>query len=323
MTTRDKPLDKASPQPPARAEPPDRLPMPDIARGWALCFIAVANIMLYLHGREYGMRQKIVPDTTAGQIVTFLTVALVDARVYPLFALLVGYGVARQLATRDRGVVRWRGIGLVLFGAVHGILLFAGDVLALYGILTLVLVGMRRVTDRTLLIVAAILLVPTALTQGVAFVAGTPAALVAAGFASATTCPTGVVFSVVHVATGPFGGLGYALLTLAVCQSRCFMKSRPARALSAVGQRSLTCYLLQSLIMVPLLPAWTLALGAELDATSALLAAVLTYAITMLVALALRRSGDAKPAEQLLRAIAQRGQRRREARSGAIANAVT
>lgn len=75
--------------------------------------------------------------------------------------------------------------------------------------------------------------------------------------------------------------------------------------------------------MVPLLPAWTLALGAELDATSALLAAVLTYAITMLVALALRRSGDAKPAEQLLRAIAQRGQRRREARSGAIANAVT
>ena len=55
--------------------------MPDIARGWALCFIAVANIMLYLHGREYGMRQKIVPDTTADQIVTFLTVALVDARV--------------------------------------------------------------------------------------------------------------------------------------------------------------------------------------------------------------------------------------------------
>lgn len=143
--------------------------MPDIARGWALGFIAIANIMLYVHGREYGLRQRVVPEMPADQVVTFLTVALVDARVYPLFALLLGYGVARQLATRDRGVVQWRGIGLILFGAVHGILLFAGDVLALYGVLTLVLIPLGRVSGRVLILAAAILLVPTALIQGVAF----------------------------------------------------------------------------------------------------------------------------------------------------------
>lgn len=359
--------------------------MPDIARGWALCLISIANIMLYLHGREYGLRQRILPDSAADQFVTFFTVALVDARVYPLFALLLGYGVARQVATRSPGVVRWRGIGLILFGAVHGLLLFAGDVLALYGVLTLILLGIRRASDRGLIVAAALLILPTAMIQGLAlaevgptlqrsilwsigiadpwealawrplewvmgfagmsgvvpaallglwagrrnllaardistprcwvlgiagvavgFVGGTPAAAVAANLDSTTTWPGGVIISVIHVATGIFAGIGYALLTLALCRSQRFITSRVANVLSAVGQRSLTCYLLQSIIMVPLFPAWTIALGAQLDTVSAFSAAILAYVITALVAVVLQMNGNIKPAEQLLRHFAYR-----------------
>ena len=63
--------------------------------------------------------------------------------------------------------------------------------------------------------------------------------------------------------------------------------------------------------MVPLLPAWTVALGAQLDAVGALFAAVLTYVITALVAIGLQKNGDIEPAEQILRRFAAAPRRSR------------
>ncbi|MGB4780060.1 DUF418 domain-containing protein [Microbacterium sp.] len=362
---------------------------PDVARGLALCFIAVANVMLYLHDRPYGMRQRLIEDGGADRTVTFATVALVDARVYPLFALLLGYGIARLYVADSTppGIrrLRRRGLGLLLFGAIHGLLLFSGDILGLYGLLTLALIPVLRWPPRRLLIVAGALVAPCALVQGVALsdpgptmqrmilwsigiadpvealawrplewvmgmvgmlgvvpavligiwagrldllarpaehrrllrtvgfggaligvLGGITAAAVAAGAWEISAGPTAIAVSTLHVATGILGGIGYAALVALACTHPRFASSRLASAFTAVGERSLTCYLLQSVLMVPLLAAWTLGWGGMIGSAQALLAALAVYAVTICAALWMRHHHNVRPAEQLLRRFVNR-----------------
>jgi len=371
----------------------DRQLAPDVARGLCLAFIAIANVMLYLHGRPYGLRQHILEHTAGDQIVAFITVAAVDARIYPLFAVLLGYGIALQASRGDQAHsaqrLRLRGLGLVLFGAVHGILLFSGDILGLYGLITIALVPALRWSDGRLLVWAAILLVPLSSVQGLALSdvgptlqrsilwsigiadpveallwrvpewlmgmlgmlgvvpaalvgiwagrhnllalpsihrrtlgvagligagvgigGGLPSAAVLVGIVPLEAGATAMMISVIHVITGVIGGLGYASLIGWVCGNPRVASSRAVSSLTAVGQRSLTCYLLQSVLMVPFLSAWTLAWGATFGSAEAALFAVGVYLVTMIVALLLRRYGDRRPAETLLRDFVSRFDRR-------------
>jgi uncharacterized protein len=359
---------------------------PDVARGMALCFIAVANVMLYLHGRPYGMRQHLLEDGAADRIVTFTTVAVVDGRVYPLFALLLGYGIARLYLGDSGGQgirrIRRRGIGLILFGAVHGILLFSGDILGLYGLVTLALIPVLRWPQRRLLFSAALMLVPVALVQGVALagpgptmqrmvlwsigisdpvealawrplewvmgmagmlgvvpavlvgiaagradlltslaerrrlltytgiggvaiglLGGIPAATVSSGLLQIPPGLGAIAISTLHVATGVLGGIGYAALMSLLCSRPSFGRTRIAHLLTAVGERSLTCYLLQTVFMVPPLTAWTLGWGGRIGSAQAMVLAIAIYAITAVAALWMRHH-DIRPAEQLLRRFA-------------------
>ncbi len=366
-----------------------RLLAPDVARGLALCLIAVANVMLYLHDRPYGMRQHLVEDAGPDRAVTFATVALVDARVYPLFALFLGFGIARLHAADSTalgiGKLRRRGVGLLLFGAVHGILLFSGDILGLYGLLTLALIPVLRWSPRRLVGAAGLLVVPCALIQGttladpgptmqrmilwsigiadplgalawrpvewtmgmvgmlgvlpavliglragrldlvarpaayrrflgtvgvvgalIGLLGGVPAGIVAAGAWDVSAGPVAVAVSTLHVATGILAGIGYAALIALACTHPGFAASGVAAAFTAVGERSLTCYLLQSVLMVPLLAAWTLGWGGVLGSGHALLAALAVYAATALAALWMRQHRNLRPAEQLLRRFVNR-----------------
>ena len=54
--------------------------------------------------------------------------------------------------------------------------------------------------------------------------------------------------------------------------------------LAACGQRSLSCYLGQSVLFVALLPAWTLGLGARLTVAQAALLAVGVWLVLLLAA---------------------------------------
>src|SRR5699024_9818530 len=121
---------------------------PDLARGLMLALIAVANVMIYLHARPYGLRQHIVEDSLVDQLVTALMVTFVDGRAYPLFAVLFGYGLARILANQQaRGLssdaaarqVRRRSWWLLAFGFCHALLGFSGDILGWYGLIGVVL----------------------------------------------------------------------------------------------------------------------------------------------------------------------------------------
>ncbi|MEU6644592.1 DUF418 domain-containing protein [Saccharomonospora sp. NPDC046836] len=79
-----------------------------------------------------------------------------------------------------------------------------------------------------------------------------------------------------------------------------------AGAVSAVGKRSMTCYLAQSVLCAPLLAAWGFGLGARLDSATMAAYAVGVWLITLVYAMYLERAGKAGPAETLMRRLTYR-----------------
>jgi uncharacterized protein len=77
------------------------------------------------------------------RILNFLKITLVDARAYPVFAVMFGYGLV-QLARRQRNagttasgvrkILLKRNAWLIAFGLIHATLLYFGDFLGAYGI---------------------------------------------------------------------------------------------------------------------------------------------------------------------------------------------
>ncbi|WP_410643272.1 DUF418 domain-containing protein [Amycolatopsis sp. lyj-346] len=152
----------------------ERALAPDLGRGVMLALIALANCAVYLYGRRYGVRQHIVEDGLLDRVVSVLVVTLVDMRAYPMFAALFAYGVVyvyrrqRAAGADDREaarLLRRRSRWLIVFGAVHVVLLFPADILVTYGIAGFLLVRWQRTADRKLLTAAALWLIVVALMQ--------------------------------------------------------------------------------------------------------------------------------------------------------------
>jgi uncharacterized protein len=123
----------------------ERALAPDLARGAMLLFIALANCAGAFFASAPGV------DTTPHgweRIYNLFMFTFVHARAYPMFAIMFGYGLV-QLARRQdaatgsqraaRGVLLRRNAWLLVFGAVHGVLLLDGDFLGGYGIVGIVL----------------------------------------------------------------------------------------------------------------------------------------------------------------------------------------
>lgn len=126
--------------------------------------------------------------------------------------------------------------------------------------------------------------------------------------------PNPAALGTAHFYTGIFAGVGYAALFGLIAHriaSRGTTPPPPARALVALGRRSLSGYLTQSVVFVPVLSGWGFALGAHLSSWSAMLVGVGTWLLTVVVAHALDRAGIRGPAETLLRRLTYRGSRRR------------
>ncbi|MBM7774962.1 putative membrane protein YeiB [Actinokineospora baliensis] len=366
----------------------DRSLAPDLARGLMLALIALANSVYYLHDRPYGIRQHIVETGMLDRIVSVIDVALVDARAYPMFAALFAYGVVQVFQRhRDAGVpereakrlLRRRSRWLIMFGFVHALLLFPGDVLGLYGVLGFVLVGLTRVKDRTLLVAAGAWLLVVAVVQGAAnmlpvtgdrefffsfeienpvealvmrpiewlmvpvgmvgvgaaalvgtwaarrgvladparhrtllvrtaviglataLAGGLPVALAVGHFWEPTGLGTLWAISALHAVSGIAGGLGYAALIGLAASRIGDRRGSVVRALAACGERSLSCYLFQSIVFVALLVPYTLGLGATLGSAEVAVVALGTWLVSVLLADLLRRARKRGPAEVLLR----------------------
>ncbi|NAZ85150.1 DUF418 domain-containing protein [Kineococcus sp. T90] len=108
-------------------------------------------------------------------------------------------------------------------------------------------------------------------------------------------------FLLVQLVSGLACGIGYAALFGVLAARWGDRRGRVATALQAVGRRSMTCYLAQSVVFAPLMSAWGLGLGRHLSSWSIALIALAIWAATVLLALALERAGRRGPAETLLR----------------------
>ncbi|MFD7658431.1 DUF418 domain-containing protein [Actinosynnema sp. NPDC059797] len=152
------------------------------------------------------------------------------------------------------------------------------------------------------------LLVRTAVGGLTAAVAGgLPVGLAVGGFWEPTSTPALWAISTLHAITGVAGGLGYAAL-IGLLALRVGDRPGPVvRALAATGQRSLSCYLFQSVVFVALLTPWALGLGRTLGTAGVGLLALGTWLVSVLLADLLRRAGRRGPAEVLLRRLVYRG----------------
>lgn len=366
----------------------DRALAPDLARGLMLALIALANSVLYLHGRPYGARNHIVEEHLLDRVVSVIGVTAIDGRAYPLFAALFAYGVVQFLQRhtaagvpepRVKKLLRRRSGWLVVFGFAHAVLLFSGDILGLYGVVGFILVALTRVRDRTLLAAAGAWLVVVAVLQGAAYmmpsdgertffwsfetadpvealvlrpiewlmvpigllgvgsavlvgtwaarrgilsdpsahrpllvrtavigltaavVGGLPSGLAVGRFWEPTSTLGLWGISALHAVTGIAGGLGYAAVIGLVAIRLGDRRGRAVQALVACGQRSLSCYLLQSVVFVALLAPYTLGLGATLGTAGVAVVALGTWLASVVLADLSRRAGWRGPAEVVLR----------------------
>lgn len=100
---------------------------------------------------------------------------------------------------------------------------------------------------------------------------------------------------------GIAGGVGYVALFALIGTRPGAGASRMERAVAAVGQRSLSFYLLQSVLFAPLLSAWGFGLGAQLTTSGVYLIAVVVWILSLVLAVWLDARAQRGPAEALLR----------------------
>ncbi|MFI6694184.1 DUF418 domain-containing protein [Streptomyces sp. NPDC050433] len=138
----------------------------DLLRGFALLGILLVNVqsMAGPHTGPGGELSVWWVDEAAEWLVT----ALVSAKFYLLFSFLFGYSFVLQRASAERAGAPFaprhlrRLSCLFLLGLVHGVVLFSGDVLMVYAVLSLVLFAVRDIEPRTAVRAAACLVIGVA-----------------------------------------------------------------------------------------------------------------------------------------------------------------
>lgn len=170
--------------------------------------------------------------------------------------------------------------------------------------------GRRRVLDtpqqhRALLVGTAVLGTTAAL------LGAQPVSLVLAGVVPLPPPATLEVIGPLHDATGVLGGFGYAaLLALAAARLTTPPPAGPVtrsqailRAVVATGQRSMTCYLAQSVVWSLVFTPFLLDLAGTLTVAGTALLAMATWALTVVLADRMRATGRRGPFETLVRRV--------------------
>lgn len=137
---------------------------------------------------------------------------------------------------------------------------------------------------------------------GISTLGALPYALICAGLVHAGP-GTVEAMAQVHGVTGEYGGPGYVALFGLVALKLGGRTPRPLEPVVALGQRSLSGYLLQSLCWVALFSPWALHLGGT---WAAAVCAVVVWAASAFAAKMLADRGRRGPAETVLRKFAYR-----------------
>jgi uncharacterized protein len=164
----------------------ERVSSIDLLRGFSLMGILVMNITDFAFGfQNYAFPLSTVkpvfsgPHGVANTTVWFLRWILAEGKMRAIFSMLFGAGVilltqraeARGAGIRVADIYTRRNLWLVVFGMVHGYLIWSGDILFYYGTAALLfLFPFRNVRVKRLMWVAGIvLLVNSVLISGAQF----------------------------------------------------------------------------------------------------------------------------------------------------------
>jgi uncharacterized protein len=157
---------------PAPTTPAARLPLLDALRGFALFGIFLLNLA-QLSGFIYMTPADMaaLPTAAIDRPIALVIVWLGYGKFYSLFSLLFGIGFALQLESAarsgDAGLRRFKRRLLVLLaiGLIHLTFIWEGDILTLYALLGFALIPLRRLSQRALLVTAAVLVAMPVLQQ--------------------------------------------------------------------------------------------------------------------------------------------------------------
>ncbi|MEV9640531.1 DUF418 domain-containing protein [Mammaliicoccus sciuri] len=141
----------------------------DFLRGIALLGIIIAN-MLHFHS-PYAYMDPYTWFSTPGEQSAFHFIdVFVEASFYPLFAMLFGYGLNMQYEkslknhTPFAPFMARRMSWLLLFGILHALLIWFGDILFTYAIMGFVMIALVRIPKKWLFSLALVLyIVPSVL----------------------------------------------------------------------------------------------------------------------------------------------------------------
>ncbi|HEY1174533.1 MAG TPA: DUF418 domain-containing protein, partial [Phytomonospora sp.] len=134
---------------------------------------------------------------------------------------------------------------------------------------------------------------------GTGVVGGLPLALADTRLWDAADGPAVAAYAL-HSVTGIAAGVGYAAL-IGLFAARSRRPGRIATALAACGQRSLTCYVLQSVAFTVIFTPFALGLGDDVGDAAASAIGTAVWLSTVVVAVFMAKTGSRGPLETLLR----------------------
>ena len=291
----------------ARGVPEERMTSVLLRRGAALLAFGAVHAALLFSGDILGMYGLLALVLALARDASSRTLLLATAGLLVPFTVLGAFdGLATASATGQSRAEPEYLVAAALRLWEWGFSLAVVPVLGV-GLLAPMLLGVvaarrglleepRR--HRRVLVVVALLGV------GGGVLGGVPLALTSTGRWEPPTA-VDVLVGAVHGLTGLAGALGYAALAGLAAPH----VGRLAAPLVACGRRSLSCYLAQSVLMVPLLAPWGLGWGGRLGTAGAAVLAVVVWLVTVAWAAVLERLGRRGPAERLLRRVVYARQR--------------
>jgi len=117
----------------------------DALRGFALLGILLVNIQSFLYGATNPIGYVTAAASVADRSVFFITAAFVNVKFMPLFAMLFGVGFSllhvklRTLTSTPGKIYIRRMLFLFVFGMLHGIFFYFGDITQMYAVAGLML----------------------------------------------------------------------------------------------------------------------------------------------------------------------------------------
>ena len=149
----------------------------DMLRGVAILGILVMNVYAFAMPFAAYMNPLVMGGTEPHNLGTwFFTHFFFDQKFLSIFAMLFGAGLvlmtgrAEKRGARPARIYYRRQFWLIVIGAVHGYLIWVGDILFMYAAIGMVAYLFRRRTVRTLIIVGIILIsFTTAMSYGYSF----------------------------------------------------------------------------------------------------------------------------------------------------------